>query len=86
MHMGLVKIDIIDNDSLLKACDILHDGYCDLSNVLYDEKNGCWKAIFEREFLEEPTGIRNGGQSPISCIVIIFVIERVYAANSKNHH
>jgi len=29
---------------------------------------------------------RNRGQSPISCIVIIFVIERVYAANSKNHH
>lgn len=57
MHMGLVKIDIIDNDSLMKACDILHDGYCDLSNVLYDEKKGCWKAIFEREFLEEPTGI-----------------------------
>ena len=52
MNNNLVRIDIIDNESLLKACDILHDAYCDLSTVEYDENNGIWKAIFEREYFE----------------------------------
>lgn len=54
MNNNLVKIDIVDDKSLLKACDILHDGYCDLSIVKYDKNAGTWKAIFEREFLEGP--------------------------------
>jgi hypothetical protein len=52
MNNNLVRIDIIDNESLLKACDILHDAYFDLSTVEYDENNGIWKAIFEREYFE----------------------------------
>lgn len=54
MNNNLVKIDITDDKSLLKACDILHDGYCDLSTVEYDKNAGTWKAIFEREFFEDP--------------------------------
>jgi len=54
MNNNLVKIDIIDNESLLKTCDILHDAYCDLSTVEYDENNGRWKGIFEREYFEDP--------------------------------
>ena len=54
MNNNLVKIAIVDNDSLLRACDIFHDAYCDLSTVKYDENNGTWKGIFEREFFEDP--------------------------------
>ena len=53
MNNNLVKIDIVDDKSLLKACDILHDGYCDFSTVKYDENAGTWRAIFEREFFED---------------------------------
>lgn len=54
MNNNLVKIDIVDDKSFLKACDILHDGYCDLSTVEYDRDAGKCKAIFEREFFEDP--------------------------------
>ena len=54
MNNDLVKIDIVDDKSLLKACDILHDAYCDLSTVKYDESAGTWRAVFEREFFENP--------------------------------
>jgi hypothetical protein len=53
MNNNLVKIIIVDNESLLRACDILHDAYCDLSRVEYDENNGTWKGIFEREYFED---------------------------------
>ncbi|MFH1905420.1 MAG: hypothetical protein ABIK53_07870 [bacterium] len=53
MNNNLVKINIVDDESLLKACDILHDGYCDLSKIKYNEANGTWKAVFKREFFED---------------------------------
>jgi hypothetical protein len=53
MNNNLVKIDIVNNESFLEACDILHDGYCDLTTVKYDKINGTCKAVFEREFLED---------------------------------
>ncbi len=52
MNNNLLKVNIIDKKSLLKVCDILHDGYCDLSKIKYDEINGVWTAVFEREFFE----------------------------------
>lgn len=54
MQNNLVKIDIVGDESLLKACDLLHDGHCDLSTMEYDEKQGTLKATFEREFFENP--------------------------------
>ncbi len=53
MNNNLAKIDIVDDKSLLNACDILHDGYFDLSTVKYDENAGTWRASFEREFFED---------------------------------
>ena len=54
MENNLVTIDITDNESLLDACDILHDAYCDLSTLHQDITNGVWKVRFEREFTENP--------------------------------
>jgi len=54
MNNNLVKIDIVDDESFLKACDILHDGYCDSATIKCDENNGMWKAVFERDFFEDP--------------------------------
>jgi len=54
MNENLVTIDIIDNVSLLEACDILHDARCDLSTLHVDLKNSIFKVRFEREFLEDP--------------------------------
>ena len=54
MNKNLVRIDIRDNESLLEACDILHDARCDISTLQVDENAGTWKARFEREFFEDP--------------------------------
>lgn len=51
--MNANLINISDDKTLLQATDFLHDGYCDLSTVQYDEDTGIWKAIFEREFFED---------------------------------
>ena len=53
MNNNLLNINVVDDESLLKACDILHDAYCDLSTVQYDEISGSINIIFEREFLED---------------------------------
>ena len=57
MNVNLVTIEINDNDSLLEACDILHDSRCDLSTLEVDKEKGIWKATFEREFFEDPNVI-----------------------------
>ena len=54
MKDNLLNIEIFDDESLLKACDVLHDGYCDLSEIEYDHNSGTWKAMFEREYFEDP--------------------------------
>jgi hypothetical protein len=54
MNTKFVQIEIGDHDSLMKACDLLHDARCDLSALKQDQGIGSWKASFEREFLEDP--------------------------------
>ena len=54
MSNNFITINISDDKSLLEACDILHDARCDLSSLHVDEEKGLWKAIFEREFFEDP--------------------------------
>lgn len=58
MNDNLVRIEIRDNDSLLEACDILHDARFDLSTLHVDEEGGVWNGRFEREFFEDP-GLMN---------------------------
>ena len=58
MNDHLVRIEIRDNDSLLEACDILHDARFNLSTLHVDEEIGVWNGRFEREFFEDP-GLMN---------------------------
>ncbi len=53
MNKNLVKIEINDFESLLKACDLLHDARCELSLLQFNETEGILKARFEREFFED---------------------------------
>ncbi|MHC4642590.1 MAG: hypothetical protein ACYS32_13170 [Planctomycetota bacterium] len=55
MNDHLVRIEIRDNDSLLEACDILHDARFDLSTLHVGEEVGVWNGRFEREFFEDPS-------------------------------
>jgi hypothetical protein len=50
---NLVTIEISDESSLLKACDILHDARLDLGEAKPNVETGIWKGIFIREFLED---------------------------------
>ena len=40
MSENLVTIDILDEASLLEACDILHDSRFNLSTLEFDENKG----------------------------------------------
>jgi hypothetical protein len=53
MNTNLLHIDIVDDESLLRACDVLHDAYCDISSLQYDEKAGSVRVLFEREYFED---------------------------------
>jgi hypothetical protein len=55
MNPNLVTIDICDETSLLKACDILHDARFDPVNARFDAQTATWTAVFSREFLEDPS-------------------------------
>ncbi len=55
----LVKIEIRDHESLMEACDLLHDAQCDVSGLEVDQTAGCWEAPFEREFFEDPNLIQS---------------------------
>jgi len=55
MNANLVTIDICDEMSLLKACDILHDARFDPSNAKFDVPTATWRAAFIREFFEDPS-------------------------------
>jgi hypothetical protein len=57
MDEKFLDIAIQDDESLLTACDYLHDSVLDLSKVQYNEAEGTWQAPFEREFLEDPSKI-----------------------------
>ena len=59
MTQQFVKISIMDQSSLMKVCDLLHDARCNLSNVEVDLNLGEWKALFEREFFDDPELIKN---------------------------
>ncbi len=53
MNPNLVTIEISDETSLLKACDILHDARVDLADATFDAKAGSWRGVFIREFFED---------------------------------
>jgi len=54
MNDNLIAIDIVDEQTLLKACDLLHDAKFDKSDMQIDRDAGVLTAIFEREFFEDP--------------------------------
>lgn len=54
MSQKLVTIEISDQATLLKACDLLHDARFDLSQAEFDSQSGTWRAFFIREFFEDP--------------------------------
>ncbi len=54
MDNKFVQLEITDQDSLIKACDLLHDARCDSSTVEMDLTKGFWTISFEREFFENP--------------------------------
>lgn len=56
--MNLVNIKIIDEESIIKACDLLHDSILNINEVKYDQNKNVWKAKFKREFLEDPRLIK----------------------------
>ncbi len=55
MTSNLVSIQIVDEKTLLDACDLLHDSKFDLTKSTYDSKARIWKGTFKREFFEDPT-------------------------------
>ena len=55
MSQKLVTIEISDQASLLQACDILHDARFDFSQAKFDGQSGTWRAVFIREFFEDPS-------------------------------
>ncbi|MCP4259353.1 MAG: hypothetical protein GY774_17860 [Planctomycetes bacterium] len=57
MNEKFFNITIQNDENLLEACDILHDGYLDISKIQYNEAAGAWEAPFEREYLEDPSKI-----------------------------
>ena len=59
MNKNLVTIDIKNDESLLEACDILHDAKFDISQLQVDENAGVWRGRFEREFFEDPSLIKH---------------------------
>ena len=54
MNSNLVTIEINDDESLLEACDLLHDAQFDISTLQVDIDTRVWKARFKREFFEDP--------------------------------
>jgi hypothetical protein len=58
MNEKFILINIENNETLLGACDVLHDAYLDISKIQYKENEGTWEAPFEREFLEDPLKIK----------------------------
>jgi len=54
MNSKFVQLEIRDHDSLMKACDLLHDARCDVSTIALDRSAGSWTALFRREFFEDP--------------------------------
>lgn len=55
MKTPLITININDGESLLEACELLHDARIDLSTICHDEQNETWCGTFERGFFEEPS-------------------------------
>jgi hypothetical protein len=53
MNEYFVHIEIMGHDSLMKACDLLHDARCDISILEVDRNIGSLRAFFEREFFED---------------------------------
>ena len=53
MSPKLVTIEIIDEASLLEACDILHDARFDLEKAKPDLQSESWSGVFIREFFED---------------------------------
>lgn len=58
MKRDLLTIQIDDDQSLLRACDFLHDSLMDVASIKYDQADGTWTSTFEREYLEDPQQIR----------------------------
>jgi hypothetical protein len=54
MNSKFVQLEIRDDDSLMKACDLLHDARCDVSSAALDRNVGRWTALFQRECFEDP--------------------------------
>lgn len=59
MTEKLININIHDDESLLKACDLLHDAHMDISDIKYNEAAGTLEASFECEYFEDPSKIEN---------------------------
>jgi hypothetical protein len=55
MNQNLVTIEVTDETSLLRACDILHDARFDVGNAMADMQAGRWTGVFVREFFEDAT-------------------------------
>jgi hypothetical protein len=58
MNEKFLTINIKNDETLLEACDVLHDGCLDISKIKYNEAAGTWEAKFERDFLEDPSKIK----------------------------
>jgi hypothetical protein len=53
MNDKLIQIEITDHESLMNACDLLHDARFDLAGLEMDREAGSWNASFEREYFED---------------------------------
>jgi hypothetical protein len=55
----LIYMEINNEESLLNACDLLHDAYFDLSTMTYNNRERKWLGKFKREFFENPDLIQS---------------------------
>jgi len=52
MSHNLINAKIVDQESLMYVCDLLHDAKLDLGQFKNDSQSGFVEAFFEREFFE----------------------------------
>ncbi len=58
MSVNLKTINIDNNETLLLACDYLHDSSFDISSLSHDKEHQTCSMIFKREFSADPSLIQ----------------------------
>ncbi|MDH4227987.1 MAG: hypothetical protein OEV59_09625 [Deltaproteobacteria bacterium] len=56
--LKMITIEINDESALYKAFDILHDARFCLPKAVYNQNDGTWSAVFEREYFEQEGAVR----------------------------